>query len=77
LPDAIAPPHRTQHPYCSLLIFVSRPVNWKRDGHFYCHLVEIVCHLWKRMLLGRSFETKFGSGRGGDNVNIVACVQTY
>jgi hypothetical protein len=29
------------------------------------------------MLLGRSFETKSGSGRGGGNVNIVACVQTY
>jgi hypothetical protein len=56
------------------LIAVYRPVDWKRDGHFYYRLVEIVCHLSRRMLLGTSFETRSGFGKGGGNVNIVVCV---
>jgi hypothetical protein len=53
-----------------LSISALRFVDLMKDDRFCC-LVEIVCHLWKKMLLERSFETNFGIA--GDNVNSVAC----
>src|SRR5882724_9407148 len=41
-----------------------------KDDRFCC-LVEIVCHLWRKMLPEKSFETNFG--KVVDNVNSVAC----